>query len=365
MTRRSGPANRPASLDHVETYLRGIVLRNSPPGLSVAVVKDGETVYLDAFGFADAPAAKPAGPDTVYHWWSMTKLATAAAVLQLTDDGLLDLDADVSDYLPFFSVQGDKSVPITSRQLLRHTSGLPDPIPAMIGWVHFEDEIYKQTDLLRQKLPQYDQLKFAPGTDAAYSNLGYMVLGAVIESITGMAYEDVIRQRVLQPLEMEHTDFYFTSELVPLAAAGSHPLISIYTPLLPSLLDLKALVRERRGSRFWFNPVYIDATPPSGLLGSVRDAALLANALLSHHEFLSGESHARMRPSGPMPADRPLGWAEFNQGNRPWLQHRGGGPGFATIMRIYPNESLGVVVMANGTHMPDTALVDALAGFSW
>ncbi len=360
-------STNPSSVTEIESYIEKSVARNTPPGISIIVIKNEEIVYNKAFGYADGPAKIPAATDTVYHWWSMTKIPTAIAVLQLHDEGKLNIDDPVSDYLPYFQVtlDGKPAPSITIGQLLRHTSGLPDTIPAMIGWVHYEDVVYDQTHLLQKHLPQYNQLKFKPDSKAAYSNLGYMVLGAVIEKVGGMRYEDYIKESILKPLGMFNTDFLYTPQMEEKIAAGSHPLVSMYTPLLPSLLDTKLLIRERDGMKYWFNPLYLDVTPSSGLLGSVNDAALLAEALLSRSDLLSLESHKLLLPTGTNSTERPLGWAEYNMTGRLWVQHSGGGPGFATVMRLYPKDSLGIVIMANNTNLPREKLVDAFASLDW
>ena len=90
---------RVGSVAELEAYLRRLVATGGPPGLSVAVVKDGAVVYDRAFGMADGPRSIGGGPDTVYHWWSMTKIATAIAVLQLAHIQAIELDAPVTNYL--------------------------------------------------------------------------------------------------------------------------------------------------------------------------------------------------------------------------------------------------------------------------
>ena len=359
--------NNVSSVTEIESYIEKLVARNRPPGVSVVIVKNGEIAYGKAFGYADGPANILATTDTVYHWWSMTKVPTAIAILQLHDAGKLDIDDPVENYLPFFQVtlDGEPAPPITIRQVLRHTSGLPDTIPAMIGWVHYEDIVYDQTSLLQKHLPQYNQLKFMPDSKAAYSNLGYMVLGAVIEKVSEMRYEEYIEENILMPLGMNNTDFLYTSQMEGKIAAGSHPIPSMYTPLLPFLLDTTPLIKEREGTQYWFNPFYIDVTPSTGLIGSASDVALLAQALLSQSDILTSESHSLLYPRGTAITERPLGWAEYNTNDRLWLQHSGGGPGFATILRIYPKENLGIVIMANNTNLPREKLVDAFASLDW
>jgi len=356
-----------SSIEEIELFVRQMVSRNQPPGMSVIVVKDGSVVYDAAFGMADGHNQIPATPETIYHWWSMTKVPTAIAILQLHDAGLLHLDHPVNKYLPYFQVtyEGEATTPITLRQLLRHTSGLPDPMPAMIGWVHFEDRVYNQTQLLKQQLPKYNQLQFEPDSASGYSNLGYLVLGAIVEKVSGQSYEEYIQDHILSPMAMNDTGFLYDQGSKDAFAIGSHPLLSMYTPLLPFLLDLKSLVKGRTGGTFWFNPVYTDITPSSGLLGSAADAAMLAQALLENEILLTGDSFALLRPHGESVHDRPLGWAEFSTGERLWVQHRGDGPGFATIMRLYPDEGLGIVIMANSTNLQSETLVTALANINW
>jgi CubicO group peptidase (beta-lactamase class C family) len=89
----------------LETYLNQLVVSGNPPRLSVVVVRDGEVVYNNAFGFADGPRKVKATPDTVYHWWSMTKIPTALAIMQLQEQGKLVLDDEVTKVLPWFEVK--------------------------------------------------------------------------------------------------------------------------------------------------------------------------------------------------------------------------------------------------------------------
>ncbi len=225
------PPEHITSVAELETYLNQLTEFGAPPGLSLVVVKDGKIVYSKGFGLADGPNKIVASPDTVYHWWSMTKIPTAIAILQLQEQGLLQLDDPVVNYLPFFSVQypSANSQVVTIRHLLNHSSGLPDPMPAMLGMVHHADEPpVNRTALVETLLPDYAKLTFEPGTQAVYTNLGYMVLGAVIEKVSGQTYEDYVREHILQPLSMEHTDFVYTEAMRPYEAVGSHPVIRIH-----------------------------------------------------------------------------------------------------------------------------------------
>ncbi len=360
-----------ANVTELETYLHQLTDSGNPPGVSVIVVKDGEVVYNNAFGFADAPRKIKATPDTVYHWWSMTKIPTAIAIMQLQEQGNLNLDDEVTKYLPWFEVKYplNTSPAITIRNLLQHTSGLPDPIPAMIGWVHYTDETFNQTDVLKKYLPEFNTLKFESGTKAVYGNLNYMVLGAVIEAVSGQSYESYITENILQPLDMSQTSFVYSPAMTEHEAAGTLPVIHFFTPLLPTLLDTNMLIRERDGKMLWLNRVYIDATPSTGLIGPAPDVTKLMMAYLNRGT-LNGElillpkSISTLTETPPIDG-RGLGWAIGESNGDRYLEHGGGGPGFATIMRLYPDDGLGIAILSNGTDLDRAGLADLIKSLDW
>jgi len=351
----------------LEAYLNRLVETGSPPGLSAVVVKDGQMVYNRAFGYADGPNQIIATPETVYHWWSMTKIPTAIAILQLQEKGLLHIDDAVNMHLPWFEViypAADSPV-ISIRHLLQHSSGLPDTIPAMIGWVHSDDNGRDQTELVKKFLPEYKKLNFRPGEKAVYSNFNYMVLGAIIEAVAGQSYESYIVENILQPLDMAQSDFVYSPGMTEHEAIGTLPVVHFYTPLMPALLDTKAVIRERQGNMFWFKRVYIDATPSTGLIGPASDVAKLMLAYLNGGDaLLSPASLTLMTQTAPIDGHG-LGWFVSRDLNNFYLEHTGGGPGFATFMRVYPERGLGIALLANGTDLDYAGLANLMAAIDW
>jgi CubicO group peptidase (beta-lactamase class C family) len=355
----------------LEAYLNRLVASGNPPGLSLVVVRDGEVVYKNAFGLADGPRNIKATPDTIYHWWSMTKIPTAIAVMQLQEQGKLDIKDEVTKYLPWFEVKypSGTGTAITIHNLLQHSSGLPDAIPAMIGWVHYDNDSYDQTDVLKRNLPNFSTLKFEPGTQAVYSNLNFMVLGAIIEAVSGQTYESYISEHILQPLGMSHTGFVYSPAMAEHEAAGTLPVVHYYTPLLPTLLEPTALVRQRAGKLLWLNRVYIDATPPTGLIGSAPDVARLMMAyinggMLGSEQILLPKSISTLTDTEPIDGHG-LGWWVGESNGIRYIQHMGSGPGFATTMRIYPDTGLGIAILANGTDLDRNGLADLLGQMDW
>jgi CubicO group peptidase (beta-lactamase class C family) len=347
----------------LEAYFDRLVESSDPPGLSAVVVKNGRIAYNRAFGLANGPRSIAAVPDTVYHWWSLTKIPTAISVLQLQEKGLLTIGDRVVKYLPWFSVSypSADSPRITIGNLLQHSSGLPDTMPGMIGWVHTDDNGRNQTTLVKRVLPKYQKLRFKPGEKAVYSNLNYMVLGAIIEAVTEQSYENYVSEHILQPLGMSRTSFVYTPLISEYEALGTLPVVHTYTPLVPFLLDFRALIRERKGKLFWIKRIYIDATPSSGLIGSAPDVArLLLTYLKGGRPIMKPKSVSLMTNTAPLDGIG-LGWFVSPNPDIFYLEHNGGGPGFATAMRIYPKKDLGIAVLANGTDLDRAGLLDLLA----
>jgi CubicO group peptidase (beta-lactamase class C family) len=378
------PPNSVSSIDDVESYLKGLVSFGVPPGLTVVVVKDNEIKYNEGFGLADTPKNVKAAPGTVYKWWSMTKVFTAVAILQLHDQKKLDIDDQVSHHLAFFDVNypSESDEKITIRHLLNHSSGIPDNVPEVMGWMHLADEPQpNNTTFLESVFSDYAELNFAPGTRSEYSNVGYMVLGAIIEKVTERTYEEYVAENILSRLEMDHTNFIYTDAMREVAATGSHPLISWQTPFLPFLFDdWRAFIRETVDRRMWFNRFYADSNPPTGLIGSTADLANFLRACLNEGKYdgnriLSKETMALMLTEGIIHAedtgqtDEPfqgLGWEVNKSGDKVhYLAHGGGGPGFGCAMRIYPERDLGIAVLANDTTYDSGVILDLIAQLEW
>jgi CubicO group peptidase (beta-lactamase class C family) len=234
----------------------------------------------------------------------------------------------------------------------------------MIGWVHYTNGTYNQTEVLKKYMPEFNTLKFEPGAQAVYSNLNYMVLGAVIEAVSGESYESYITEHILQPLGMSHTSFVYSPAMEGDEAAGTLPVVHMYTPLLPTLLDPGALIRERSGKLLWLNRFSIEATPSTGLIGSAPDVATFMRMYLNHGtldgvSILSPESVSMLTDTAHVDG-RGLGWAVGESNGERYLEHMGGGAGFATTMRIYPEAGIGIAILANGTDLDRTGLADLL-----
>jgi CubicO group peptidase (beta-lactamase class C family) len=343
-----------------------------PPGLSVAVVDGGSAAWSAGFGFADIEARRQAAAETVYLWFSMTKIVTATAVVQLAERGALELDDRVRRWVPGFP-GGDRGIQVTVRHLLSHSAGLSNPIP--VGWLRPSDQPEVDlNDFAARLLAKHSHLRGEPGDRARYSNLGYLVLGQVIEAAGGSPYTDYVRTNILDPLGMTSTDFAYRVDMTAHAATGYHPRYSPSTPLLRRMVP--AGIFDHRTGRLWALARFcVQGAPYGGLIGSVEDAARfvrlhLASADERSRNVLSADGASEMQQLAARgrKLDVALGWfhrhSDPDPGLRYW-EHLGGGGGFFNTMRIYPDLNLGLVAMGNRTSWDYQRLADALTRRSW
>ena len=180
------------------------------PGVAVGVVKDGEIAYARGFGVAEMGTEIPVTPNSVFHMASIGKTVVAIAIMQLVEQGRIDLDAPVVDYLPYFEMADLAAQSITIRQLLSHTAGVPDVEDWIVEWrdneprydeAALEDHVRSLAD---------DELLFEPGAEFSYSSEGFEVLGDVIAKVTGEPFETYVQENILAQLGMVNSSFMVT-----------------------------------------------------------------------------------------------------------------------------------------------------------
>ena len=248
----------------------------------------------------------------------------------------------------------------------------------MMRWIHYEGDLpVNQTELVKKVLPKYSKLTFEPGDHAAYTNLGYMVLGAIIEKISNKSYEDYIRQNILEPLGMKHTDFIYTKAMEPFEAAGAHLVFDISTLFIPYVKG--SIVREKSGNHLWLHRFYNDQTPSTGLIGPTTDAAHMVIAYMNKGEFngrhilsaqsidtMTNKNHSKMKNDPKTYFVRQgIGWQIYKDKKGLTLQHTGGGPGFSTIMQLYPGEKLGFILFTNDSKCEGWKIIQLAAKLKW
>ncbi|HSM96974.1 MAG TPA: serine hydrolase [Rhizomicrobium sp.] len=297
--------------------LQPYIVANAFTG-TVLVAKDGGVIFEKAYGLANREWGVPDTLDTKYRIGSMTKQFTATAILQLAEQGKLSIDDPVSKYYTNAPASWRK---ITIRNLLTHTSGIPDftNLPDYEKFMPDDTTPLEIIERIRNK-----PLDFPPGTKFAYDNTGYVVLGYVIEEVSGESYADYIQQHIFAPLEMKDSGYDKPDPIIRKRAAGYY---------------------WRKGQ--WHRPPYISMTVPfaaGGLYSTVGDLLIWDQALYSG-KLLSAASLKEMFT--PYKSDYGFGWviAKFSGHNSIW--HNGEVNGFHSMILRFPNEHLTVIALSN------------------
>jgi CubicO group peptidase (beta-lactamase class C family) len=353
---------RGTGVERVDTAMNDIMDRYAPPGISVAVVRDGRLVIANAYGTADLAGTQTLRPDHLFRVASVSKPVTGIATLKAIEDGLLDPDAAVFDilasYLP--ATGADPRLPLmTVRDLLHHTG----------GWDFFDhpdDPLFRSkeiADALGTALPldpatlvrwvAQQPLAFDPGTDFAYTNIGYVALGRIIESSTGFVYEDFVRQFVLGPAGITRARLGGMTRAERLADEVEYE--SFQNAIWKSVFDGVTVVPEPAYGGI--NLVGFDAS--SAWLFSAVDLVRLAAATDgddAYPDILSRQSIEVMTAVGTPVGSPPLGVAWFLEtdavGNVVGWDHSGGMPGTTSYLARMPGGVI-VAVVSNTAREQD------------
>jgi CubicO group peptidase (beta-lactamase class C family) len=362
----------PTTVDEFEAYINSFV-GDKPPALSIAIALGKDVIYSKGFGMADGPRGMAATPDTVYQWGSMSKIVSATAIMQLREKGLVDLDAPVSQYLDYFPTE----YPITVRQVVSHSSGLPEPTDYIPFNLRLEGQPLPDPDLwTRRYLDELASSIFEPGSASAYSSPNSVILGQIVAEVSGKPYIEYARENILGPLGMENTDFTYSSEAMIEKAASGAFLADEVEAMVAMMDEIRGrgdgadFIREVDGDLAWMNRFHVFAPAGGGLIGPVTKVIRFLGMHLNGGEFegvriLSPESVNLMQEmqlsNKGTPLGFGLGWEVFDQAQHPFVQHPGGGYGIQALMRVYPNEGFAIVIMSNHQGYDYEGVADAAA----
>jgi CubicO group peptidase (beta-lactamase class C family) len=300
------------------------VYKPGQPGAAVIVRKNGETLFRKGYGLADLELQAPIEPDMVFRLGSITKQFTAIAVLILAEQGKLGLQDDVTRFLPDFPAQGRK---ITVEHLLTHTSGIQSytDMPEWLPLMRKDMTLTELIDLFKDK-----PMQFEPGESWAYNNSGYILLGAVIEKVSGKTYEAFIDERIFKPLGMKHSYYGSAERIIPRRIPG-----------------------YQSGNGGFVNAPYLSMTQPyaaGSLLSSVDDLAVWSDAVFSGRlvkkEWLD-KAFAPYKLKNGESSGYGYGWfiTEF-EGHRS-IEHGGGINGFTSYEMTFPEDGLFLAILTN------------------
>jgi CubicO group peptidase (beta-lactamase class C family) len=331
------------------------LLSPAVPSCAFVVVSPAGIIASGAAGLADLAPSRPSTVKTAYHLFSATKLYTATAVMQLVEAGRLGLDDPFTRHLP--ECRSSALDGITVKHLLSHTSGLGDTMPAVVAVRPAGEPAPAMVDVLKRY-----QLKPSrkPGGKVEYRNVNYVILGRVIEQVSGQLYADYVTERILRPLGSQAA-FTYTDAMKADMATGyvsrGDPTLLMIRLLMPGL---RWVLGERAGGLIPMRPYDLDSVPVGGLVGSVEQfAPFLVSHLNNGRGLLREETALQMREiaaRGQAGFDAKvgtgLGWKIGEGANGRFFNHEGSGAGFATETRLYPERKLGMLLMTNGYGIP-------------
>lgn len=326
MAAQTSPTFDLAALRQTADRVAGEAVANGTPAVSIAVSKNDEIVFARAYGKADLETGADATPDTVYRIGSITKQFTAAAILRLVDQKKLALDDTVGKFFPDYPAHGKG---VTIRQLLTHTSGVTTGPPARDP----KQRERLKTDLSDAEVMELfaDQpLAFQPGTKFEYSNAGYILLGLILEKITGEEYGAWLERELIRPLGLQQTWYCDPIRIIPGRAEGY----------------------ERR-ERNVVNATYLSMNIPSAAGALCASAADVVrwNDLLHGGRVLSADATRAMLTEATLANGQRVRYGfgmRFDHHNgRNVLHHGGSISGFRGSVVRYPEDRVTVAVLTN------------------
>jgi CubicO group peptidase (beta-lactamase class C family) len=320
--------------NELQPLIEDFVHQQQIPGFAIGVVQDDRLVYAHGFGAKNlAPDHDPVTPRSLFHMASVTKTFVATSIMQLVEARKISLDAPVVQYLPYFRLADERYQTITVRQMVTHTSGMPDVQDYEWDKPQHDDGALERyvRSLSNQKLI------FAPGTDFRYSNMAFEVLGDLIAKVSGESFDDYVQHHILTPLKMRDSTLLIKKTDPKLMTWGHE--------------------RDKDGHVFPSKvyPYNRMHSPSSNLHSNVEDMARWALANLNHGELdgtriLNEQTYDIMwKPAHKLSDSDGVGisWFLGEYRGQATVSHGGGDPGYATFLVLLPEKKIAVVLMAN------------------
>ncbi len=350
------PSSTPIDLQPFDGELSQLAASGQFSG-AVLAGKDGDILMERGYGMADRSRGIANTPYTKFTIASLGKMFTAIAIAQLAEQGKLGFNDAIGKYVPGFAP--DVANKVTIAQLLTHTSGLGDVALARTPNTHPATTL----DGMMARIVE-EPLQSAPGSQFSYSNDGFIVLGSVIEHVTGQSYGDYLREHIFKPAGMTDTDIkVYQASDVPNMAHGYALVDQDGQPLPPGPAGPGQQPSKQSGTLRDIGDMPQIGNPSGGAYSTVEDLLRFARALMEHtllgpaltDTVLAGKVDAN-RPGGP-PIDKyAYGFSDQTINGVRIVGHNGGTPGYEGQLDIYPDRGYVVVILAN----QDRVLVPAI-----
>ncbi len=308
----------------LDQFISEYQINKNIASISAGVLRKGKIIWIGAHGYSDLSHQVLAQPNTIYRIASISKVITAVAIMQLVEEGKINLDADALNYIPYFP---RKKWKFTTRQILQHTAGLRSYFPGEFNSTVFYPSIKEAVQVLAK-----DTLEFKPGTKFLYTTLGYNLLAAIIEKVSGMTFNDYLKKYIFQPCEMNSTYLEFHQKIILNKARGY----------------------DKNNFRQLENAPLADLSikfAGGGIVSTSLDILNFANALMKG-KLIKSSTLDSMLVSTKLPNGKTLesglGFEiKKDRDENLFFGHYGFGTGFSSLLAIYPKDSLAVVHLIN------------------
>jgi len=327
-------APQETGFDAVDAYIESEMEEWNLPGMALVIVQDGEVTYMRGYGIA-GPDDRPMTAQTPFIVASLSKSFTALTIMQLVENGQIDLDEPAQTYLPWFRLADEEaSAQITVRHLLNQNSG----IASTSGMETFfsEDLSGDAINNAVKKLAD-DQLLYPVGETYEYSNSNYHVLGAIVEAVSGQAYTDYIQEHIFNPLDM--TNCYTSRDKAQQNGLSTgygrwwfKIPVSITSPYNPGNVSAGGLICDAEGMAHYLN-AYLNE-------GQYKGTRILSTQGIA-------QMHTPVVPTGEEDSYYGMGWIVGPVNGVDAVYHSGDAPTYQTAVLMVPKEELGIVLITN------------------
>jgi len=345
----------------IEKLLHDEIKAKRSPSIQYKLFNKDSILKRYTLGLADIDNGIEVADNTTYNAYSVTKTFTALAILQITQLNKLSLDDSIKEYLPDIPYDSEISI----KQVLSHSAGIPNPIP--LGWINLSNTkiTFDRDQFFKGILSKYNKTKSRPNEKYVYSNLGYVLLGQIIEKVSGIKYEEYIQNNIIKALGISETEMGFEIQDPHKQAIGYHKRLSFSNVILGFFIDKSKYMNKAGLSWKPFNPFYVNGPSYGGLIGTPDSFMKYIQALLKPDCHLITNEYKKLLftenyTSNNKPTGMCLSWFKGQLNGNNYFTHAGGGGGYYCEIRIYPDLGLGSLIFFNRTGMSDQRFLDRI-----
>ena len=353
-------------MKEVDSILNKILEKHKSPSVQYILFDGHQILKRYHAGLADIKNNSIVDAGTTYNAFSVTKTFTALAILQLAERNKLEIEQSVKRYLPEFPYSDE----ITIRQLLSHSAGIVNPIP--LSWIHLTNEhrSFDRNTFFSSVFAGNTKTSSTPNLKFAYSNLGYVLLGKLIEKVSGLSYEQYVTENIIEKLGLSSNQLGFEIPGDGSHAKGYQKRLSWMNLLLGFFIDKSKYMLRAEGPWKPFKNYYVNGPSYGGLIGTPDAFVRYIQELLKPDNLLIADNLKKLLFTENYTLDKKstgmcLSWFTGELKGRKYFAHAGGGGGYYCEIRIYPGQGVGSVIFFNRTGMGDERYLDRVDGGLW